>query len=81
MANHKIVGTVKEAVDQYIASLDGETEAHDVYKLIMDEVECALIRTALEYHDYNQSQAAKWLGITRNTLKKKMQLFGLCESR
>jgi transcriptional regulator with PAS, ATPase and Fis domain len=43
----------------------------------MDKVEEYLIREALERNDWNQTRAAKFLRITRNTLIYRMQKYGL----
>ncbi|HSF15056.1 MAG TPA: sigma-54 dependent transcriptional regulator [Vicinamibacteria bacterium] len=45
--------------------------------IAMDEVEEYLIREALERNDWNQTRAAKFLRITRNTLIYRMQKYGL----
>ena len=43
----------------------------------LQKVEEELIRDALERNDWNQTRAAKFLGLTRNTLIYRMQKFGL----
>jgi two-component system NtrC family response regulator len=43
----------------------------------LEQVERYLIREALERNNWNQSQAARFLSITRNTLIYRMQKFGL----
>lgn len=43
----------------------------------LEEVEKEIIRQALERHDWNQTHAAKYLNITRNTLIYRMQKFQL----
>ena len=45
----------------------------------LDEVERDIIRHALEMHDGNQSQTARYLGITRSALIYRMQKAGLDE--
>ena len=45
----------------------------------LDEVERDLIRYALDMHDGNQSQTARYLGITRSALIYRMQKFGFDE--
>lgn len=79
MANARIEAAVREAIHQYIGALDGETEPVGIYRLILNEVEGVVIRAVLEHHHDNQSKTAKWLGITRNTLKKKMREHALCD--
>ncbi len=79
MTNSRIEKTVREAIYRYIDDLDGEAEPVGIYHLMVSEVERAVIRTVLEYHHNNQSRTAKCLGITRNTLKKKIRKYGLDE--
>lgn len=43
----------------------------------LETVECEIIREALERFDSNQSQTARYLGITRSALIYRMQKFGL----
>jgi len=43
----------------------------------LEEVECDLLRAALERHDWNQTHAAQFLGMTRNTLIYRMQKHNL----
>jgi transcriptional regulator with PAS, ATPase and Fis domain len=45
----------------------------------LDKVEEYLIREALERNEWNQTRAAKFLGITRNTLIYRMQKYGLSQ--
>ncbi len=45
--------------------------------LSLEELEKDLLLAALEKHQWNQSQAARYLGITRNTLIYRMQKYGL----
>ncbi|RPJ85925.1 MAG: sigma-54-dependent Fis family transcriptional regulator, partial [Acidobacteria bacterium] len=47
----------------------------------LEELEKNLLYEALRRHSWNQSQAARYLGITRNTLIYRMQKFGLKEER
>ena len=47
------------------------------YKFVIGQVERPLIRLALEKSNGNQSQAAKILGINRNTLRKKITELGI----
>jgi two-component system nitrogen regulation response regulator GlnG len=48
-----------------------------IYDKVIAGVERPLIRQALEVTDGNQLQAAKLLGIDRNTLKRKMDRLGI----
>ena len=63
--------------------LDQASSAHRVLLNIppdgvnLEEVERDLIRAALERNNWNQTHAARFLHITRNTLIYRMQKFGL----
>lgn len=52
-------------------------QVESFYKFVLGQVERPLIRLALEKSSGNQSQAAKILGINRNTLRKKMTQLGI----
>lgn len=49
----------------------------DVYERLVGEVEKILIGAALEKTGYVQTEAARFLGINRNTLAKKIRRYGL----
>ncbi len=49
--------------------------------MTLDQVEAVLVRRALERHDGNLQQAADALGVTRQTLYRRMEKHGLRESR
>ncbi len=66
----------RDIVEKYFDDLDGENP-EDMHDLVMSQVESVLVDTVLEYTGSNQSQAARWLGINRNTLRKKMALYDL----
>lgn len=63
--------SVRNCVKQYMSQLDGQ-DPQNLWKMVCEEVEVPLIRTILEYTNFNQSRAAIWLGISRGTLRKKM---------
>ncbi|MBN1553556.1 MAG: sigma-54-dependent Fis family transcriptional regulator [Phycisphaerae bacterium] len=62
---------LREAAIRYAAELD-ETE-QGRYQKTLEEVEHALIRHALSLHESNQSLAARYLGLHRNTLRNKIK--------
>jgi transcriptional regulator with PAS, ATPase and Fis domain len=43
----------------------------------LEELEKRYIEAALDFHAHNRSRTAKALGITKQTLLRKMQKFGL----
>ncbi|MDR0640483.1 MAG: hypothetical protein LBF65_02005 [Holosporales bacterium] len=48
-----------------------------VYDLLMREVEVVVLRKVLQLSDRNKKKAARMLGISRNTLHRKMMLHHL----
>jgi Fis family transcriptional regulator len=56
---------------RYFDDLRG-TEPNGVHDMIMNAVEKPLLEVVLRQADGNQSKAAEWLGINRNTLRRKL---------
>src|SRR3954464_4872344 len=54
---------------------EAEVELSGLYSIVMEQVEKPLIELALRAYKGNQVRAAKLLGINRNTLKKKIDLY------
>ncbi|MBA4697193.1 MAG: Fis family transcriptional regulator [Legionella sp.] len=48
---------------------------HDLYDMILSEVEPPLLQAVMEKRRGNQLQAAKMLGISRGTIRKKLQRY------
>ena len=67
---------VEQAVELYFKQLEGD-DAANLYNLVIQEVEKPLIATALKYSGYNQTKTAKILGLSRSTLRKKMERYQL----
>ena len=67
---------VKQTVSRYLEQLHGH-DVVDLYGMVMSEVEKPLLQAALEYTGHNQSKAAKALGLSRSTLRKKIEYYGL----
>jgi len=55
----------------YFDDLEGETP-HAVYDMVLQLVEKPLLEVVMERAEHNQSRAADWLGLNRNTLRKKL---------
>lgn len=69
---------VRTVLEQYFVQLDGHwQDLSTLHELVIGEVEKPLIMTVLEYTGHNQSKAAKVLGLSRSTLRKKMLHYGL----
>lgn len=72
----EIAEAINCALEQFFRDLDGETPT-GVYDMVLARVEKPLLITVLGRADGNQTRAAEMLGINRNTLRKKMQAYGL----
>ncbi len=67
---------VRRVLLEYLKDLDGEAPTA-IYELVLNAVERPVLDLVLFQTDGNQSRAAEWLGINRNTLRKKMQQHGI----
>ncbi len=67
---------VRVAVEQYFQQINGYP-AGNLYEFVVGTVEKPLIEIVLKQVGHNQSKAAKTLGISRSTLRKKIDRFGL----
>ena len=67
---------VRRELDQYFKDLDGESPS-GIYDMVVNCVEKPVLQMILDRAGSNQSRAAEWLGINRNTLRKKMQQHGI----
>jgi Fis family transcriptional regulator len=62
---------VRDALESYFRQLAGH-ESNDLYQMVMSEVEDPLLRTVMRHTGGNQTRAARILGISRSTLRKKL---------
>ena len=73
---NELATCVRRDLEQYFRDLDGEPPS-GVYEMVLNCVEKPLLELILDRAGNNQSRAAEWLGINRNTLRKKMQQHGI----
>ncbi len=62
---------VRESLEGYFKDLRG-VEPTAMYEMILRVVERPLLEVVLKEAGGNQSRAAEWLGINRNTLRRKL---------
>lgn len=74
--NPRLGASVRHAIKEYFSNLDGMS-ANNIYSLVIAEIERPLLETVMEYANKNQSKAAEWLGISRNTLRKLLSKYNL----
>ena len=68
--------SVQSALELYLGDLNGH-EVNDVYHVVMNEVEPAILDVIMNHVQGNQTHAAELLGINRGTLRKKLKQYGL----
>jgi len=67
---------VKQSVEIYFSQLS-DHDAVDLHALVISEVEKPLLEAALAHSGYNQTKTAKVLGLSRSTLRKKLEHYGI----
>ncbi len=77
ISENDIAKYVRKALNDYFKDLDGEEPPVAIYDMVLCCVEKPLIETVLQHAGSNQTRAAELLGINRNTLRKKMQFYGI----
>ena len=67
---------VQTTINRYLKDM-GNTAPENLYQMLLAEIEPPLIEEILKRTGGNQSRAAGMLGITRNTLRTKMQRYSI----
>ena len=67
---------VAHSLDHYFSEL-GDTDSQNLHAMVIAEVEKPLLEAVMQRAHGNQLRAARMLGINRNTLRKKLSLYGL----
>ena len=62
---------IKDNLEGYFHDLRG-AEPHAVYDMVVNAVERPMLEVVMQRAEGNQSKAADWLGINRNTLRRKL---------
>lgn len=62
---------IRDSLEVYFKDLRG-VEPTAMYEMILGVVEKPLLDVVMKHADGNQSRAAEWLGINRNTLRRKL---------
>ena len=76
MSKKDIDDCIRQSVEQYFKDLRG-AEPGALHELFLGAAEKPLLEVVLRHADGNQSKAADWLGINRNTLHRKLQVHKL----
>ncbi|MDP2285080.1 MAG: DNA-binding transcriptional regulator Fis [Pseudohongiella sp.] len=76
-SNRSLRQSVEQAMQRYFDDLGDDHLTHNLYELVLSEVEAPLLEAVLKHTAGNQSEAATMLGLNRGTLRKKMKQYGL----
>ena len=71
MSKKLIEDCIRTTLEQYFKDLRG-AEPSNVHDMVIATVEKPMLDVVMKRADGNQSKAAEWLGINRNTLRRKL---------
>ena len=71
MSKKHIEEVVRASLEAYFKDLKG-IEPDNLYELMLGSFEKPLLDVVMRHAEGNQSRAAEWLGLNRNTLRKKL---------
>ncbi len=71
MSKKHIEEVVRASLEAYFKDLKG-VEPDGLYDLMLASFEKPLLDVVMRHAQGNQSRAAEWLGLNRNTLRKKL---------
>ena len=71
MTRQLIEESVRSTLEQYFKDLHG-AEPRGVHEMMIATVERPLLEVVMQHAEQNQSKAAQFLGLNRNTLRKKL---------
>lgn len=66
---------VIQSVKHYLTTANSKDANLNLHQLILEIVEAPLFRTVMEMTRYNQSKAARVLGVSRGTLRTKLKRY------
>ncbi len=78
MSKNTLTECVKASIEAYFSDLDG-TDPANMHDMLTRAVEKPLLEVVMARAQQNQSRAAQWLGLSRNTLRKKLLEHGLLD--
>mgnify|MGYP000940991974 CR=1 FL=1 len=77
--SREIQHCIEKSLNTYFDDLQGD-EPVNVYEMVLGVVEKPMLEVVLQRAGGNQSRAAQWLGVNRNTLRKKLLQYGLADA-
>lgn len=73
---HPVTEMLEIHLQQYLDDL-GDIPPSNVYHMVIASIEKPMLELIMKHANHNQSVAAEYLGINRNTLRKKLVEHGL----
>ena len=80
MAHEQLQACVRHSLETYLNDLQGQ-EPGGMYDMLLRVIEKPLLELVMQHTRGNQSKAAQWLGINRNTLRKLLLQHGLLSAQ
>ncbi|MCK9508514.1 MAG: Fis family transcriptional regulator [Pigmentiphaga sp.] len=74
MKEHTLEDCVRLTLERYFKDLEGE-KTTGIWDMVVSAIEKPMLEVVLERAQGNQSRAAEMLGINRNTLRKKLDIY------
>lgn len=74
MKEHTLEDCVRLTLERYFKDLEGE-KTTGIWEMVVSAIEKPMLEVVLERAQGNQSRAAEMLGINRNTLRKKLDIY------
>lgn len=71
MSKKQIEEAVRHSLETYFKDLRGE-DPDQLHNMMINVMEKPLLDVVMQHAQGNQSRAAGWLGLNRNTLRKKL---------
>lgn len=65
---------VASLINKHIEAM-GKQKVENLYALVMEAIEPPLFKAVLEHSHYNQSKAAKRLGLSRGTFRTRLEAY------
>ncbi len=79
MRSKNIATEIATLLDEFLLIQKDINKVRNVYNVVMREVEITIIKKVMRAMNGNKTKTSQVLGITRNTLNKKIQKLGINE--
>ena len=73
-SNVSLQNVLGELINDYLVNLQGD-KLTNFYEMYFEQIEPPLLEAVMKKTKYNQVRAAKMLGISRGTLRKKLKMY------